>query len=395
MSLPSPFVAALEVAPPGFVSRRFTALAEFDFLGITAWQWVAMVLALLLAVGAGVLLSRLTLRLSRIASRRPAAPWVVALGHEAQGPLTALLSLVAFTTAVHFIGLVGRADLVLALLARGLAIAGLAWLLIAAGGSLTESLVHGLSGHDEYRSRGVRTQLLIAHRAFSVIIVLGAAVAVLSGFHAIRNLGVSLLASAGIASVVLGIAAQKTLGGFLAGIQLSITQPVRLGDTVVFDAEFGTVEEIRLTYVVLRLWDLRRMVVPVSKFLDNTFQNWTRVPTHLLGSADLWVDYSTPLEPLRAEFSRVCHASPLWDRDVCGLQVTEATDRAMKLRLLVSAETAGKLFDLRCEVREKMIAHLQQLEGGNHLPVTRNADVTPALPRTLPPAQTASAADKP
>jgi small-conductance mechanosensitive channel len=371
-------------APP-FVEAHFPGLAQPWVLGVAGWQWIAMAGALVGALLIGVALSRVFLLISKVVDGRPTTSWLVSLGQAVQTPLTGLLALGAFNAAVHAIDLTGRVSDSVDGASRLLLIAGLAWLIIDASGSVTRSIERKLSGEDEFQSRGIRTQLLVALRAFNVLVVIGALAAILSGFHAARSVGVSLLASAGIASVVIGIAAQKTIGSFLAGILLSVSQQVRLGDTVVVETEFCTVEEIRLTYVVLKTWDLRRLVVPVNKFLDSTFQNWTRVRTHLLGTAELWVDFNTPLAPPREELARICRESKLWDQRVCSLQVTDASDKAMKLRLLVSADNAGNLFDLRCEVREKMIAFLNRLDGGIHMPFSRNANmpdawVKPAAP---------------
>jgi small-conductance mechanosensitive channel len=207
----------------------------------------------------------------------------------------------------------------------------------------------------------------------------------LSGFHVVRTIGVSLLASAGILGIVFGIAAQKSIGGLVAGIQLAVTQQLRIGDTVIVDTERGTVEEIHLTFVVLRLWDLRRLIVPATHFLEQSFQNWTRVRTHLLGTVELWVDYAAPLAPLRAELALACKTSKLWDGKTCLLQVTDASDKALKIRMLVSAEGSGHLFDLRCEVRERVVELLQSLGGGIYLPHDRSSSLPdlPEPPRTI------------
>jgi small-conductance mechanosensitive channel len=366
---------SVRIPPPTFIQDHFPGLSQPWLLEVPGWQWLAMLGALLLALGLGFAVSRIFLLISRLMGDRPNTSWLRSLGQAIQTPLTALLALGTFDAEVHWIDLTGRVSVWVDTFSRQLFVAGLAWLIIDVSESVTASLERRLLGQDEFESRGIRTQLLIAHRAFSVIVVLGAAAAILSGFHAVRNIGVSLLASAGIASVVIGIAAQKTLGSFLAGIQLSVSQPMRLGDTVVVDTEFCTVEEIRLTYIVLKTWDLRRLVVPVNRFLDQSFQNWTRVRTHLLGTVELWVDYNTPLVPPRDELTRICTESKLWDKRVCRLQVTDASDKAMKLRMLVSADNAGNLFDLRCEVREKMIAFLNAYHGGIHLPFGRNANM--------------------
>ena len=373
-------LAAADAGAPGFVERHLSALVTHSWLGVEIWQWLAAGVALLLAFGFGALVSRAAVLGSRLAFRRPRMGWLTALGKAVQTPLTLLLALGGFELAVDWIDRSQRMAPLVDRVSEQLWIALATWLAIRGSGSLTESLEQRLVGRDEYQSRGARTQLLVAHRAFSVILLILAFALMLSSFQAVRKLGVSLLASAGIVSVVIGLAAQKTLGNLLAGIQLSVTQPIRLGDSVVFDTEFATVEEITLTYVVIRCWDLRRLVVPVTKFLDQPFQNWTRVRTPLLGTAELWVDYSTLLGLLRDELARICRESASWDRQTCGLQVTDASDKAMKIRCLVSADGSGRLFDLRCEVREKMIAFLVALHGGIHLPFGRNANL-PDAPR--------------
>jgi small-conductance mechanosensitive channel len=342
-------------------------------------QWLAMAGALMGAVGIGVALSRLFHRLSVALSRRPAKSWFVSLSGAIQNPLTGLVALGAFDWAVHLIDLVGHISVVVDTVARQLLIGVGAWFLVAAGGALAGTLEESLVGTDEFSSRGVRTQLRVAHRVLSALVVLLALALILSSFDAVRNIGVSLLASAGIASVVIGIAAQKTLGGMVAGIQLSIAQPVRIGDTVVIDTELGTVEQIHLTFVVLRLWDLRRLIVPASRFIDQSFQNWTRVRSHLLGTVELWVDYAAPLATLRDGLTRICKASTFWDGQTCRLQVVDSSEKSMKIRMLVSADGSGNLFDLRCEVREQLLALLQSLDGGIYLPHDRSGAPPPPI----------------
>jgi len=244
-----------------------------------------------------------------------------------------------------------------------------------------------LLANDEFMSRGPRTQVRLARHVWTGLVVLVALALILSGFHVVRTIGVSLLASAGIVGIVFGIAAQKSLGGLVAGIQLSMTQQLRIGDTVVVDTELGVVEEMHLTFVVVRLLDLRRLIVPATHFLDQSFQNWTRVRTHLLGSVELWVDYAAPLEQLRAELLRICKANKLWDGQTCTLQVTDASDKALKVRLMISAEGSTRLFDLRCEVREQIVALLQSLSGGRYLPHDRSSnlpDAAASLESTMP-----------
>jgi small-conductance mechanosensitive channel len=166
------------------------------------------------------------------------------------------------------------------------------------------------------------------------------------------------LASAGIAGIVIGFAAQRTLGNVLAGIQIALTQPLLIDDIVVVEGEFGQIEEITLTYVTVRTWDLRRMILPITYFVEKPFQNWSRVSTELLGTIVIYLDYQTPIGALRKELKRLVENNPKWDRKVCGLQVTDTKQTTIEVRALVSSTDAGKVFDLRCEVREGLIDFL-------------------------------------
>lgn len=182
----------------------------------------------------------------------------------------------------------------------------------------------------------------------------------LMSFNSIRNIGISVLTSAGIAGIIIGFAAQKALGTILAGIQIAITQPIRFDDVVIIDGEWGRIEEIKLTYVVVNIWDKRRLVVPSTYFLENVFQNWTRTQSGILGTVFIYTDYTVPLSPLREELKRLLTGSPLWDNDVGIIQVTEASEQTMELRVLVSARNSGEAFDLRAMVREGLIDFLQK-----------------------------------
>ena len=194
---------------------------------------------------------------------------------------------------------------------------------------------------------------------------------VLMQFAIVRSVGVSLLASAGVAGIVFGLAAQKTIGNLLGGIQLSITQPVRIGDTVIVEGEWGQVEEINLTYVVVRIWDQRRLVVPIAKFLDEPFQNWTKKETELVGTVFFHADHRLPVDEARRQLAVILAEQALWDERVQGLVVTDATERTLQLRCTVSAANASDAWDLRCAVREEMLAWLRDFEGGRYLPVLR------------------------
>jgi small-conductance mechanosensitive channel len=214
------------------------------------------------------------------------------------------------------------------------------------------------------------TQIKLLKRVLLVLIVFFTVASMLMVFDEVRRFGTSILASAGVVSVILGFAAQRTISNLFAGFQIALTQPIRIGDAVIVEGESGRIEEITLTYVVVQLWDLRRLIIPINQFIEKPFQNWTRSSSALVGVVFLYVDYSAPVEIIRAELKRIVAASPLWDQNTCVLQVTEAKESALQLRCVVSSEDAGKNFELRCEVREKLIAFIHQKHPGS-LPKTR------------------------
>jgi small-conductance mechanosensitive channel len=223
---------------------------------------------------------------------------------------------------------------------------------------------------DNLRARKHVTQIRILKRAGDVLIGFVTTAAALMTFDSVRAYGVSLFASAGAASLVVGLAARPLLTNLIAGVQIAVTQPIRLEDAVIVEGEWGWVEEITGTYVVVRLWDWRRMILPLSYFLEKPFQNWTRETASLIGSVFLHVDYAVPVEAVRQELARIARGSPLWDGRVVNLQVSDATERTIELRALVSARNAPQTWDLRCEVREELIAYLQR-EHPHALPTAR------------------------
>ncbi|MGE5569814.1 MAG: mechanosensitive ion channel family protein [Rhodospirillales bacterium] len=213
---------------------------------------------------------------------------------------------------------------------------------------------------DNQSARRIRTQITVLYRIVVFVICLFAASVGLMMFPSIRQIGASLLASAGLAGLVIGLAARPTISNLLAGLQLALAEPIRLDDLVIVEGESGTIEEITTTYVVVRLWDKRRMVVPLSYFIERPFQNWTRHSGELLGTVFIYADYSIPVDEVRAELHRILKDSGLWDGQVWNLQVTNATERAVELRALMSAANSSQAWDLRCLVREKLIDFLQR-----------------------------------
>lgn len=220
---------------------------------------------------------------------------------------------------------------------------------------------YDLTAEDNIRARQVQTQMLIFRRVVISFILIVTAGGILWTFHDERiwKAGTGLLASAGIASLILATAAKSTASNFLAGLQIALTSPIRIDDVVVVQGEWGRIEEITSAYVVIRIWDQRRLIVPLSYFIENSFTNWTRQSAEILGTAFLYVDYTVPVEVLRTELEKIAAGSLLWDKRVCGLQVTDLKEHTMEIRCLVSSRNSSESFDLRCLVREQMIAFLR------------------------------------
>ncbi len=212
---------------------------------------------------------------------------------------------------------------------------------------------------DNLQARKVYTQVHIIRRVIDVAVTLLALASILMMFTEVRRFGASLLASAGVVGIIVGIAAQKTLANLLAGFQIALAQPVRQDDVVIVDGEWGRIEEITLTYVVVHIWDDRRLIVPLSYFIERPFQNWTRTTASLLGSVFVWVDYSFPVEEGRRALKEIIEASELWDKRFWNLQVTDASERTMQLRVLATAADSSSSWSLRCEIREKLIAFIR------------------------------------
>ena len=218
---------------------------------------------------------------------------------------------------------------------------------------------------DNLVARRIQTQFQMLRRIVFVLVAIITLSIMLMTFPAIKHIGVSLLASAGLATLVVGMAMKGTLSNIIASVQIAFTQPFRLEDAVVVEGEFGWIEEIGTMYVVVRIWDLRRFVLPLSYFLDHPFQNWTHTSAQLLASTLLYVDYTIPMEELRTELRRVCEASPLWKGEVCVLQASDVTEHTVQLRALMDARNSSDAWDLRCLVREKLIEYLQNNHPGS------------------------------
>ncbi|WP_437585743.1 mechanosensitive ion channel family protein [Sorangium sp. So ce1000] len=345
------------------------------------WPWVIVAASVPVGFGLARITAGVLRRAGSIVARRTATPWDEKTLDAAIGPVTLCLGVV-LTASLAKLTRLGQGFVAdLRSLLSALFIGGAAWLLLRVVGILTEvldarALRHLKEGSES--SRGLRTQARVLERVARVLIVIVASALVLLNFEAVRNVGVSLLASAGIAGVVLGLAAQKPVGAILSGLHILFTRPIDLGDKVVVDGEFGTIEEIKLTHVVVKIWDERRLIVPTARLLDQSFQNWTKHGSEKLGTVEIYVDYRTPVDALRRHFESILPRSELWDERVKAVQVTNVTERTIEVRLLVSARDPGQLFDLRCWLREEMLRWVQDLEGGAYLPQQRLARIDSA-----------------
>ena len=236
---------------------------------------------------------------------------------------------------------------------------------------------------DNLRARKVRTQLNVLKRIVIIVVSVLALGIMLMIFDKVRQLGTTILASAGIIGIVVGMAAQRTIGTFIAGLQIAFTQPIRIDDVVIIENEWGRIEEITLTYVVVKIWDLRRLVVPITYFIEKPFQNWTRCTADLLGTVYIYVDYTVPVDAIRAELQKILENSELWDRKVCVLQATNTSEHTLELRALLSAHDASTAWTLRCQVREKLVEFIQKNYPGS-LPKLRASFQQQSPPKKKP-----------
>lgn len=341
-------------------------------------------LLLLLALAAAWLLQWLLYRAGRrILSKRDAF-WTAVL-RRTRGPVRLGIAILAVALVLNVVTLPNRE---LALIRHGLTIA----FIVCAIWVFRTALDIWITLHlrrfridveDNLLARKHVTQSRILQRVGDVTILLIGLGAILMTFEGVRQYGVSLLASAGAAGIVVGLALQPILRNLFAGIQLALTQPIRLDDAVIVEGEWGNIEEITATYVVVRIWDRRRLVVPLTYFMEQPFQNWTREQASLLGSVMIYLDYTVPIAAIRTEVQRIVEQSTLWDREVVVVQVTDFHRDVMEVRILASASNSGRAFDLRCEIREKLAAFLQEHHASS-LPRFRTELVGQERPAVLP-----------
>ncbi|WP_332748760.1 mechanosensitive ion channel family protein [Hydrogenophaga sp.] len=336
--------------------------------------WLPMLGSMLVGVLAASLVFRLGERVVRRATRE--APIAASVASSIRAPAKWLLPMLFVNLVLQgapedALGLAGVQRLMALLL-----IASLTWMVSNAIRGLAQGVIAanptGVANNLE--ARRIQTQTRVLARSLQGLVVLIGLAMMLMAFPAARQIGASLLASAGVVGIVAGFAARPVLGNLIAGLQIGLSQPIRLDDVVIVENEWGVIEEITGTYVVVRIWDQRRLIVPLQYWIEKPFQNWTRSTSELIGTVFLWVDYRMPLAPLRAELQRLCEASVHWDKRLAMIQVTEAGPHAMQLRCLVTSASAPAGWDLRCEVREGLLDFMQR-EYVHFLPRQR-AEIT-------------------
>src|SRR3984957_10999919 len=343
---------------------------EFILKNWNTWMWSASILtgAILIALAAHSVLFFVLTRMAR----RKGDVFIKSLVSHGEWPSRWILPLVALIVALPAARL---SENVLTPIQRvaGLGlIAATAWLIILISYIVSDliSARYRIDLVDNLSARRVQTQIEVLHRIVVVSVAVVALSIMLMTFPEIKHIGMSLLASAGLAGLVVGMAMKSTLSSLIAGIQIAFTQPIRIEDVVVIEGEWGWIEEIGTTYIVVRIWDLRRLVLPLSYFIEHPFENWTRSSTDLLATAFLYVDYSVPVDEVRVELRRILESTKLWKGEVCVLQVSDATEHTLQLRALMDARDSSSAWDLRCFVREKLIQFLQQ-KYPNTLPKVR------------------------
>ena len=349
-----------------------------DFLDDIEWwfgwvpHWIVGLALVAVAIVAALLVHRLVMRLlRRLLGVRPSL--LLTILERTREPSMVAACVAAAAAVLPLAPLDDRFRLVMIQLMVVVCIALVGWIAVravdmAAGRYLQR---YRLDVEDNLLARKHITQVRLFKRITDTLIIIIATATALMTFDSVRQYGVSLFASAGAAGIIVGLAARPLLSNLIAGVQIAVTQPIRIEDAVIVENEWGFVEEIASTYVVIRLWDLRRMVVPLAYFIEKPFQNWTREAQTLLGAVLLHVDFSADIARIRERLTEIVRESKLWDGAVVNLQVTDAHPKTLELRALVSARNASASWDLRCEVREKLIGFLQK-EMPDALPKDRS-----------------------
>lgn len=369
---------------PEWIETRSPRSLKVKVGGLALFQWLAIVVGVGLAYVFGRFVTFLLFKVFERVTEKTRATWDDQLVLALRAPARFLIGVLGFRVLLDTFALSAAASQVIARILGIVLITAVAWAIVRVMSVLAvvleehaarvareaaqsdEARESAVALEADMRVRGVATQVRVLLRVIHVAVGIVAVALMLMQFEVVRNVGLSLLASAGLAGVVLGFAAQRTFGSLVAGIQLSATQPIRIGDVVVIEKEQGTIEEITLTYVVVKIWDERRLIVPMTRILEQPFENWTKSSAELHGTVIVNVDWSIPIDELRGEVDKILAAHPDWDRRTGKMQIYDAKERAVEVRVILSASNSDKLVRLRMDVREQIVRWLQK--KGNHTP---------------------------
>ena len=343
-----------------------------EFFGHPVPQFLQNIIVAVCAVVLGLIIKIVLRKVFKFFSRYWATFEINAIIKRLNGPIGIFIPLLLLNASLSFMEM---DKLILAQLGRTLEIAltiTFSMILIRTIKVLEDYFYHkyDLNKEDNLKERKIRTQLQFIRKFLVALIILVTIAIVLLSFESMRKIGAGLLTGVGIGGIIIGFAAQKSLGNLLAGFQIAFTQPIRIDDVLIVEGEWGRVEEITLTYVVVNIWDQRRLILPITYFIEKPFQNWTRVSAQLLGTVFLYLDYTIPIPPLRDELTRLLEKNSLWDKRVNVVQLTDNKQATVEVRFLMSARNSSQAFDLRCYVREEMIAFIRD-NYPESLPKTR------------------------
>ena len=328
----------------------------FDILDYKNTPWLLIILAGII----GLVISITVIKLIKLTALKQDWSVVRAISQNLTSVLYFFIPLVLITIVTKTYSISNAEYEWTNVISKVLLIAVTTWLMTRIVVIVEKILIEKLDfdSEDNNYARRMFTKIKFIKRIIIILIVLIGISILLLSFDNVRQYGIGILTSAGIFSVIIGFAAQKSLGNLMAGIQIAFTQPIKIDDVVIVEGEWGRIEEINLTYVVVNIWDLRRLVLPITYFVDKPFQNWTRNESNLIGTAFFNLNYNTPVEKLRTKLEEILLSSPLWDRRSWALQVTDTNAQWMVVRAIMSARSSSQAFDLRCYVREKMIEYI-------------------------------------
>ncbi|MGO4911120.1 mechanosensitive ion channel family protein [Leeuwenhoekiella sp. W20_SRS_FM14] len=362
-----------EVYGPRELDRMMPDWARIQFLNMPIWKFIGTLLLILISY----LLGKLSLYLFRKIFKKSDKIWVNTIAKRLATPagwaIGVLFFYISLNKLISFGGTFASTLYAILLIA---VIGTITWFIMRFIDSfmvyVAETKIGDTNPEENNEARMMLTYISVARRVITFIVIIVGFSVILSQFRSLEKLGISLIASAGLATVVLGVAAQSTLGNIIAGIQIALTRPARIGDTVIIDDDWGYVEDIRFTYMVVRTWDERRLIVPLKEIISKTFENWSMTSAHQIRPITLHVDYQTDVNLIRQKFSELLEQEENWDKNHSPVvQVVDMSEKTMQVRALCSAKDASSTWDLHCTLREKLIAYISTVDSGQHLSKSR------------------------